>query len=211
MPLKATLAAGLLALGMATSAYAAPSIDFVDKDDAVPTYSSVRCTAVHSNGLAYRAASRQLDKVAAVPLADLLAGDPGRYTAECTVSVDSSHERYQAKFDAVKLKRGDQRNEAPEYDEEGFGYGIKTPLSETRNRCYDTHTRQINQACLDDYYGNGRYFLDAYATTPDVTFNGNREYSSNVGIFLKENPRHPEEQTQRKVARNATSMASPFQ
>lgn len=68
----------------------------------------------------------------------------------------------------------------------------------------------MNQACLDDYYGNGRYFLEAYSPAPDVTFNENREYNSNVGVFLKNNPRHPEENTRPVKAQKATSIVSPF-
>lgn len=210
MPFKATIPAVFLALGIALPAHAVPSIDFVDRDDPV-MYSSARCVATHLDGRAYRAASRQFDKVAAVPLADLLAGDPGSYAAECTIMLDGSHERYTAKFEAVKLKRGEPGNEAPEYDENGFGYGVKIALSQTRAGCYDSNTRQMNESCLDTFYGNGRYFLEGYSPAPDVAFNGNREFSSNVGVFLKNNPRYPEGLSQREAARKTTSIVSPFQ
>lgn len=210
MHFKATIPAVFLALGIALPAHAAPSIDFIDRDGPVPMYSSARCVAIHFDGRAYRAASLQRENIAAVPLADLLAGDPGRYTAECTLVPDSSHERYIAKFEAVKLKRGQPGNEAPEYDENGFGYGVKIALSQTRAGCYDSNTRQMNESCLDTFYGNGRYFLEGYAPTPDVVFNGNREFSSNVGVFLKNNPRFPEGEPPREAARKTTNIASPF-
>lgn len=211
MKFKSTISAGLLALGIAASVHATPSIDFVDRDDLAQTYSSVRCVATHTDGLAYRAASWGRDNVSAVPLADLLAGAPGKYATECTAALDGSHERYTVKLDAVKLTRDEPGNAAPEYDENGFGYGIKIPLSQTRNRCYDTNTRLMNQECLNDYYGNGRYVLEAYSGASDVTVDNNMEYSSNVGIFLKDNPRHPEGKLQSKKALKATSVASPFQ
>lgn len=211
MKFKSTIPAGILALGIAASVHATPSIDFVDRDDLAQTYSSVRCVATHTDGLAYRAASWGRDNVSAVPLADLLAGAPGKYAAECTVSLDGSHERYTAKFDAVKVVRDEPGNAAPEYDENGFGYGIRIPLSQSRNRCYETDARRMNQECLNDYYGNGRYFLDAYSAVSDVMFNDKMEYNSNVGIFLKDNPRHPEGKVQRKKTLKATSVASPFQ
>jgi hypothetical protein len=210
MHLKATIPAVFLAFGFATSAHATSSIDFVDRKDSVPTYSAVRCVAVHPDGRAYRAASEPDGNVSAVLLADLLAGDPGKYSVECTASLDRSHERYTARFEVVKLRKGETGYEAPEYDENDFGYGVKVPLSQTRNRCYDKDTRQMNQACLDDYYGNGRYFLEAYSPAPDVTFNENREYNSNVGVFLKNNPRHPEENTRPVKAQKAASIVSPF-
>lgn len=211
MRIKSTIPAGMLAFGIAMSAHAAPSIDFVDRDAPAPMYSSARCVATHLDGRAYRASTRQLENVAAVPLADLLAGEPGKYTAECTVVLDGSHERYTAKFEAVKLKKGEPGSEAPEYDEEGFAYGVKIDPSLTRSSCYDRNTRQMNPACLDNFYGNGRYYLEGYSPTPDVTFKGNREFNSNVGVFLKNNPRYPDGQPARDTARKAASTASPFQ
>lgn len=211
MRLKATIPMGVIALGIASSVCAAPSIEFIDRDDSIPTYLAVRCVATHANGLAYRAASQHIDNITAVPLADLLAGASGQYKAECTASLNGSHERYTAKFDAVKFQRGETGNEAPEYDENGFGYGVKVPLSQTRSRCYDPITRRMDQGCLDDYYGNGRYFLDPYFPAPDVTFNENREYSSNIGVFLKDNPHHPQAKARSLKAAKAASIASPFQ
>ena len=210
MHLKATIPAIFLAFGIVTSANATSSIDFVDRKDSAPTYSAVRCVAVHPDGRAYRAASQPDGNVSAVLLADLLAGDPGKYAVECTASLDRSHERYTAKFEAVKLRKGETGNEAPEYDENDFGYGVKVPLSQTRHRCYDKDTRQMNQECLGDYYGNGRYFLEAYSPAPDVTFNENREYNASVGVFLKNNPRHPERRIRPVKTQKAASTVSPF-
>lgn len=211
MHFKATVPAGIFALGIATFAHAAPAIDFVNRDDSATTYSAMRCVATHRDSRAYRAVSHPRENVSTVPLAVLLAGDPGPYTIECTAALGDSHERYTAKFDAVKLKQGEPGNEAPEYDENGFGYGIKIPLSQTRTRCYDAITLRMDQGCLDAYYGNGRYVVVPYASAPEVTFNGHREYSANVGIFLEDNPRHPAGHIQHVEARKATGIASPFQ
>jgi len=211
MRFRATIPAGLLSLGIALSVHAMPSIDFVNRDDSLSSYSDAHCVATDAHGQRYAVAAEKHDNVSSVKLARLLAGNAGRYTIECTLVPDRSKEAYISKFDAVKFRSGEPAHGAPEYDENQFGYGIKIPLSQTHSNCYDPNTRLMQPRCLDAFYGTQRYFLEPLSANLNVRFNHSMEYTSNVGVFLKDNPRHLQGQREPRTDRATTSITSPFQ
>lgn len=211
MRFRATTPAGLLSLGIALSVHAVPSIDFVNRDDSLSSYSDAHCVATHADGQRYAVAAEKHDNVSSVKLAKLLAGNTGRYAIECAVVPDRSKETYISKFDAVKFRSGEPAHGAPEYDENQFGYGIKIPLSQTRSNCYDPNTRLMRPGCLEAFHGTQRYFLEPLSADLNVRFNHSMEYASNVGVFIKDNPRHPQGQREPTTNRTTTSTTSPFQ
>ncbi|MDR6504160.1 hypothetical protein J2785_007356 [Burkholderia ambifaria] len=169
--------------------YAAPSIDFVNQEGATITYQSVQCVAKHSGGQSISVQGQQGDRASIVDLKNLLAGAEGNYTIQCTAVHAQSGTRYATEFEAVKFRQGELGSQAPSYDENRFGYGVRIPISKTLTYCYDPVNLKYREPCLSDYYGGNQYYSSQVSGIEDVQFRYHG-YSSNVGVFLENNPRY---------------------
>ncbi|WP_157650333.1 hypothetical protein [Burkholderia ubonensis] len=186
---KFTSIAMTFAFSAPTMVNATPSIDFVNREGASITYQSVQCMAKHSGGQSISVQGQQGDRASIVDLRNLLAGAEGKYAIQCTAAHAQSGIRYATEFEAVKFREGELGSHAPSYDENRFGYGVTVPTSKTLTHCYDPINIKFREQCLSDYYGKSQYYSSQVSGIEDVQFRYHG-YSSNVGVFLENNPRH---------------------
>lgn len=193
MNFKATVPAGLLILGLAEIACATPSIDFVDRDGDLATFSNTYCLVSHGGGASGFVHAKREDATpgrngaSVLELKNLLVGQEGEYTIKCSALAPDG-ERYEAQIEAVKFRKGASGSEAKTYDSSGFAYGVRIPISQTLTPCYEKEGAARGE-CIAQYYGTRRYVLNLSEALSDVQFK-HRGYHSNIGIFLEANPRH---------------------
>ncbi|PMS12788.1 hypothetical protein C0Z17_08210 [Trinickia caryophylli] len=179
-------------MGVSAAACAKPSIDFVLGKGVTGALGSIQCLSEQA-GIASRHTTvqgQQVEGAVEVPLQPLLAGGEGKYTITCTVVEGQSGGSYTAQFEGVKFREGKHGTEAARYDEHGFAYGVKIPISQTINACYDKWNRVMIEPCMREYYGKKRYYLSSTIGIENVRFEYNAEYSSNVGVFIENNPKY---------------------
>ena len=177
-------------LSVAPICLATPSIDFVNQEGSIKTYERVQCVAKHSGGQSITAQGRQDSGASVINLRDLLAGPSGQYQIRCTATPADGSGNYSAEFEAVKFPEGTPGSQAPEYDENRVGYGVRTPARSARTACYDPNQLVLRQECLNSYSGAKAFYLESSDSSQDVRFKYRTEYSSNVGVFLDANPRY---------------------
>ncbi|WGS47142.1 hypothetical protein LFL97_34005 [Burkholderia sp. JSH-S8] len=196
----------VLIIGAPAVAYAAPSINFVDRPGDPVTYQSVQCMAVHANDWYSRESKSHSamlkytgrayshgDLVASVDLKDLLLGAEGLYFVSCDAVNARTGENYTTDFEAFKVRSRQGISSASEYDENGFGYGIAIPPRRTLELCNRLRTQNspLAQTCVNNIYGDKRYYIELRASGASSANHWyDISYSAHVSVYLRDSPRY---------------------
>ncbi|NOI26714.1 hypothetical protein [Vibrio mediterranei] len=128
-----------------------------------------------------------LDKAIRFDVSNMLTGkNEGEREMTCKVDLTSTGESYNISLNTVKFSQGEYGSYAPNYDSSNVATGIL--VKKRIQDCYIPSNLIFDENCLRDFYGDGKYYLNAIEGAMDTQWHF-RDYSSAVGVMVVDNPK----------------------